>query len=221
MNSTYFIIVLLIFFSLGCDDNKNGPAIKSDDSITVSADTTQNRKIILKESNDEEDLPTNEYLSETLLPIRANFKRINSISNWSSIEERELWASTEGGEAKFFFKNENLEKVVTRHFGETFQLLVEYYLFNGELSFVFEKTYRFNRPIYFDSTAMKESDDTEVFDMSKSAIEENRNYFKKGKLLHQINNQDCGSPFADDYLTKEEERIITDFQKLMVLLKKN
>jgi hypothetical protein len=221
VNSTYFIIVLLFVFILGCHDSRNGSAIKSDDSITVTSDTLQHRKVNLKESIAGEDFPMNEYLTETLIPIRTNFKRINTITNWSSIKESELWESTEGGVAKFYFQNENLEKIVARHYGETFQLLSEYYLLNGELSFVFEKSFRYNRPIFFDSTAMKETNDTEVFDMGKSAIEENRSYFDKGKLLHQINNQDCGSPFADDYLIKEGERIKNDFQKLMALLEKN
>ena len=150
-------------------------------------------------------------MTERLKPIRANFKRINSISEWEAIYKKDLLESTEGGEAKFYYSHEQLEKITTRHFGETLQQLREYYLLNGQLSFVFEKSYNYNRPIYYDTTTMKENNDREAFDFEKSEIIEDRSYFEKGKLLHQINNQDCGSPFADDYLLGEQKRIKSDF----------
>lgn len=67
---------------------------------------------------------------------------------------------------------------------------------------------------------MKENNDTEAFDFDKSEIIEDRSYFETGKLLHQINNQDCGSPFADDYLLEEHKRIKTCFEKLIEQTKK-
>ncbi len=168
----------------------------------------------------EEDLPVNEYLTERLKPIRANYKRINSITNWTNIDTKELWETTEGGEAKYYYQKRQLEKITTRHFGETFQQLTEYYLMNGQLSFVFEKSYKYNRPMYYDTAAMKENNDTEAFDFEKSEIVEDRSYFENGKLLHQLNNQDCGSPFADDYLLEEQKRIKTGFEKLIELGRK-
>jgi len=174
--------------------------------------------VILKETFKEEDIAYNEYLAGRLKPIRKNFKRINSIAKWTSIDKRDLDESTEGGEATFFYSNKVLEKITTRYFGETFQKLTEYYLLNGQLSFVFEKSYKYNRPIYYDSTSMKENKDNEAFDFVKSEIEEKRSYFEKGKLVHQANNQDCGSPFADDYLLEEQNRLITDFKKLKILI---
>ena len=108
---------------------------------------------------------------------------------------------------------------MTRHFGETFQQLIEYYLLNGQLSFVFEKSFKYNRPIYYDSTSMKENKDNQAFDFEKSEIVEDRSYFEKGKLIHQMNNQDCGSPFADGYLMEEQKRIVSDFAKLKTMKK--
>jgi hypothetical protein len=64
---------------------------------------------------------------------------------------------------------------------------------------------------------MKEMNDTESFDFEKSEIIEDRSYFDNGKLLHQINSQDCGSPFADDYLLEEQKRLKKDFEKLIKL----
>lgn len=117
------------------------------DTATANNNTVTTDTVKLKETFNEEDLPANDYLTDRLKPIRENFKRINSITNWTSIDTEELSESTEGGEAKFYYQNGQLEKIVTRHYGETFQLLTEYYLLNGQLSFVFEKLYI---PIHID-----------------------------------------------------------------------
>jgi hypothetical protein len=218
---TSSILTLLTVFLIGCGtESENKKATLSDTTstlATVKVDSIQRDIIELKETFNEEDLPVNEYLTERLKPIRANFKRINSIANWTTIKTKDIWETTESGKAKFYYLNGQLEKITTRHFGETFQLLTEYYLLNGQLSFVFEKSYKYNRPIYHDSTAMKEMNDTETFDFEKSEIVEDRSYLENGTLLHQLNNSDCGSPFADDYLREEQQRIKTDFEKLIKL----
>jgi hypothetical protein len=218
---TYFILTFstVVFISCRTDtNNKNETA--SDTTATTTAvklASLQLDTVQLLETFNQEDLPVNEYLTERLKPIRANFKRINSIANWTNIKTQDIWETTEGGEAKFYYLNGQLEKITTRHFGETFQLLTEYYLLNGKLSFVFAKSYKYNRPMYYDSISMQENNDTEAFDFEKSEIVEDRSYFENGKLLHQINSQDCGSPFADDYLLEEQKRIKADFEKLLKL----
>jgi hypothetical protein len=63
--------------------------------------------------------------------------------------------------------------------------------------------------------AIKENIDNEAFDFDESKIIEDRSYFDNGKLIHQINNQDCGSSFSGDYLLNEQKSIITDFEKLI------
>jgi hypothetical protein len=218
--STYYIITLLTTLIFSCGIDKNKVTETQNELHSVSVDSLQPNTIQLRETFNEEDLPVNEYLTERLKPIRANYKRINSITNWTNIDTKELWETTEGGEAKYYYQKRQLEKITTRHFGETFQQLTEYYLMNGQLSFVFEKSYKYNRPMYYDTAAMKENNDTEAFDFEKSEIVEDRSYFENGKLLHQLNNQDCGSPFADDYLLEEQKRIKTGFEKLIELGRK-
>ena len=181
----------------------------------MQSDSLHKDTFQLKETFNEEDIPVNEYLTDRLKPIRINFKRINSIKNWTSVDTEELSGSTEGGEAKYYFQKVQLEKIVARHYGETFQLQTEYYLLKGQLSFVFERRHKYNRPLYYDSTAMKENNDTEAFDFDKSEVIEDRSYFENGKLLHQINNQDRISPFADDYLLEEQKKIKADFDRLI------
>ena len=217
MKQTIYILTFLLLTSCGQSNSEQTTTSVSDTNATgISHSDT----IELRESFNEEDIPANDYLTDRLKQIRANFKRINSITNWTSIDTEELSESTEGGEAKFYYQNGQIEKIATRHYGETFQLLTEYYLLNGQLSFVFEKRHKYNRPLYYDTTAMKENNDTEAFDFDKSEIIENRSYFENGKLLHQINNQDCGLPFAGDYLLEEQKRIKADFDKLIGQSKK-
>lgn len=215
-NKVYFSLTLLILLFVSCGKTTKEEVQKNKDSAFVKSD----RFYELKETFNQEDVPVNEYLTDLLKPIRTNFKRINSITDWSFIGTEELWETTEGGEAIYYYQNEQLEKIITRHYGETFQLLTEYYLQNEKLSFVFEKQLIYNRPFYYDTITMIKNDDTELFDFDKSEIIEDKSYFKSGKLLHQINNQDCGAPFASNYLLEEQKRIQTDFDILIKLRRK-
>jgi len=129
---TYYILIfaIVMFFSCGTDNRNKNETVSDTTTIatTVKADSLQRDTVELRETFNQEDLPVNEYLTERLKPIRANFKRINSIVDWTAIKTKDVWETTEGGEAKFYYLNGQLEKITTRHFGETFQLLTEYYL---------------------------------------------------------------------------------------------
>ncbi len=216
------LVILLMataFFAL-CSCNSNTPATTktaSTPTVPGKSNTPVHDTAILQASFQQTDTAYNDYLVAQLAPIRANFKRINSISKWTSTSTKELEETTEGGEATFYYVDGVLEKIATRHFGETFQQLTEYYLLNGQLSFVFEKALKYNRPIYYDSAAMKEGNDDEAFDIKKSQVEETRSYFSKGILLHQINNEDCGSPFSAEYLAGEQKEFIAAFEKLKAI----
>lgn len=207
-----FLFILLITFQFGYAGNH--PHTCSEFSL-IKEDTLR-----IKESINEEDIEANEYLKERLKPIQTNFKRINSITKWTVIKKKNIEGeSAEGGEATYYYKNKRLEKVMARHYGETGQALIEYYLLNGKLSFVFEKDYKYNRPLFYDVKAMKENNDTEAFDFEKSEITETRNYFEGGALLHMVNSQDCGAPFSGDYMRDEDKRINDDFKRLLKLEK--
>ncbi|HIB8178704.1 hypothetical protein [Elizabethkingia anophelis] len=179
----------------------------------------QYNTIQAKASFNKENIPVNEYLTDKLKPIRDNFKRINSIEKWSVIKQQDLFESAEGGEAKYYYQKNKLEKIITRIFGESGQTLTEYYLLNGQLSFVYEKNYKYNRPLYYDTKAMKENNDTEAFDFDKSEITENRGYFVNGKLIHILNSEDCGAPFSSDYIAEEQKSILSEYSKLLKLIR--
>jgi hypothetical protein len=153
--------------------------------------------------------------TEWLKLIRENCRRINLITHWSAVKTEELFETTEGGEATYYNQNGRLEKITTQNFGETYQQIREYYLMDGQLCFVFEKSFQYNRPMYYDTTAMKENNDTEAFDMDKSKITETRSYFLKGKLFHRNVNGISTSHNVKDSLEEEKEIMLGDFQRLI------
>lgn len=208
-----FIFATLCFTS--CTDEVTEEVVEESMTIEIHSQEVIKQEIPeLEASSNLEDELVNDYLHDELQPIRQNFKRINSITVWTTQKE-DTWDSTEGGEVTFFYLDEKLEKIIKRAYGETFQMITEYYLLNGQLSFVFEKKLEYNRPIYYDSLAMVENGDDEFFDLNKSEIWEDRSYFINEKLVHQISNQDCGSPFTQDYLEDEQKRLISEFKGLI------
>ncbi|MGU3373835.1 hypothetical protein [Chryseobacterium sp. M5A1_1a] len=205
------LFILLIAISFG--SAKGFHYAFSDLSVAEQGDT-----IRIKESYNEEDIDPNEYLKDRLKPIQSNFRRINSITKWTSIKKKNIEGeSAEGGEATYYYNKNRLEKVMARHYGEMGQVLIEYYLLNGKLSFVFEKDYKYNRPLFYNIKAMKENNDTEAFDFEKSEITETRSYFEKENLIHIVNSQDCGAPFSGSYMTEVEKGLNDDFKKLLKL----
>jgi hypothetical protein len=211
------IILGIILFLLVCCEKKTQSAKIFLDATNSTKTQTVKDSFKITESKNKIDNPVNEFLTEKLKPIRNNYKKINSIKtdNWSSIQTKSLDGITEGGEATFYYLNSELCKIVSKEYGETFQVLTEYYFLNKNLSFVFEKTLKYNRPIYYDKKRMKENNDTELFDIKKSEIIEDRNYFENGTLIHQLNSEDCGAPMSEEYLKEEQKRILDDYEMIM------
>lgn len=211
------IIILTLFLLIGCNDSGQNTVSQNDRLELVPESDKDLRE---KYEQQQQDTLSIDTISKRLKPIKENFKRINGIKEWTSIDELKLYESTEGGAATYYFLKDTLLKIVVVQFGETGKTIQEYYTKDNELSFVFEKTYNYNRPITWDSTAMKENNDTEVFDIDESEVIEERSYFENTVLIRQINNQDRDSPLAEDYLEEEQVRLKTGFEKLLRRLKK-
>lgn len=217
------LVIILTFWTLiGCNDDGEKSVSQNDRLQLVPEPDKDLRAKYEQQESDfvKNDTVFEEYLEEDLRPIRANFKRINEIKEWTSVDKRKLNQSTEGGAATYYFFRDTLLKIATIHFGELGKSIQEFYTKNGQLSFVFEQLYQYNRPITWDSTEIKENNNGEMFDFDKSEIIEDRSYFFKGELIRQINNQDCGSPFSKDYLKGEQIRLTSEFDKLIERLKK-
>ena len=167
----------------------------------------------------EKDTVIKEALNQRLKTIHANYNRINQIATWTSVERKTLNQSTEGGTAVFYHLKDTLVKVDAIYCGQTGKHIQEFYLQGGQLILVLEKYYGYHRPLIGDKTAKRGNTDTIPFDIEKAAIMEERSFFENGDLISQINNQDCGAPFAKDYLKKEDTRLKSDFGKLKGRLK--
>ena len=196
--SIYCVLALLSFLSIDCWAANKNEGLTNRASAFVQTDNLQ-------------DSATNKSLSDRLIPIKENFQRINATTNWTLIDVKGLWESLEGGTIKYYYQNENIEKIVTRHYGEMFQQLTEYYVLNEQLSFVYTKLYKYNRPMYYDENSMRKANDTEAFDFDKSKIFEHRSYFENGELIHQINTPDEDSPFK--YHPEEVKDLKASFEK--------
>lgn len=211
LKATFYFVLPIAFLFCRCESSVN---VHHPEPPNKNIDTN-----LIVESHNETDVLINDYMKEELAPIRANFKRINSIKKWSKVVQKDVYRSTEGGYVCFYYLKDKIEKIVERNFGESGQAISEFYLLNGELSFVLERSYHYNRPLYWDSTQMKESNDTEVFDFEKSEIMEDRAYFINGKMVHAVVSGDCGSPFNQEYLDEEGKRLKSELKALMLLAK--
>lgn len=213
MKSRFLYGVLIILISLG-----SAYAQKSNDQSSVFFATKAKDTVRINETFNENDTTNSKGLKKRLKPIQANFKRINSITKWTSVQKKNIEGeSAEGGEATFYYTDKGLEKVIARHYGEMGQVLIEYYLLNGQLSFVFEKEYGYNRPLFYDATAMKENNDTEAFDLKKSKITMTRNYFENGNFILINATTERGYNISADYPAEQEKEIKEDFKRLLKL----
>lgn len=152
--------------------------------------------------------------------IKENFKDINKITNWTSTNSIELTESTEGGELIACYDKSELKKLIVSIYGETYKQIQEYYLLKNKLSFVYHKFYKYNRPIYWDSTAMKDNKDDQVFDIGKSTIEEQRFYFDSDKMIQWINENNTKENSSTKEFKDKETEIANDFNRLIEKVKK-
>lgn len=213
MKYSYSILIVLLII-VSC---KKKEIVKDDFDKNF---TKENSKLYIKdsfkieESFNQIDSTFDKSLDEKLLPIKENFKRINSIENknWSSITSKFLEGSTEGGEVTYYHLKNNLEKISAKQYGETYQVLTEYYLLKGKLSFVYQRGLQYNRSIWKN---VPEESDEEVFDYKKSQIYESRNYFENGILIKQISDEDS----TPEYLNERQEEILRNFSKVIKLEK--
>jgi len=214
MKNRFLYGVFIILISLG-----SVYAQKSGDQASVFFTTKAKDTVRISETFNENDTTNSKGLKKQLKPIQSNFKRINSITKWTSVKKKNIEGeSAEGGEATFYYTDKGLEKVIARHYGEIGQKLIEYYLLNGQLSFVFEKEYRYNRTLFYDAKAMTENNDTEAFDLKKSEITMTRNYFENGNIILINATTGRGYNMGADYPVEHEKEIKEDLKRLLKLV---
>lgn len=192
---TGYAFVFCFLYGCGAEPVQKETLIAGKDSLerapVEEADSTAPEEpLMLKVSFQEEDVPVNEYLVRELKPLRDNFKRINSITEWSAVK---TWSRQKPSKeyAEYYVKDGTIEKIIVRDTVPGTRLLTEYYLLGGKLSMVIEKT------------------------LQTPEIVLDHFYFLDGTLVHAINSQDCGSPFSEDYLRAAQKGIMKEFKNLM------
>lgn len=214
---TRFVTALSLLAAVACQSEQQ-PAIKAGPAAPSSS-ARPRPDPLPRAVSPAEAAPTADELARRLQPIRANYQQLNAVRRWDKVVRRERHNSTDGGEAAYYYQAGRLAKVVTHDYGETGQWLTEYYLLpDQQLSFVYEKTYDYNRPYYQDSAQAQVMGDSVVFDLAKSRIEETRSYFVQGRLIRQLGNPVGGSAPPNKARQAEQKRLLADFNELLHLL---
>ncbi len=177
--------------------NDSSVAIFTDSLIQPQKDSESTHlSLKLTVSSHEEDRAGKEHDQIDLAEIKAHFKHINSIDYWDSLNHIAFDKDSTIVNADFYYQDRALQKVLVLSYSPSYEHFVEYYLFEGQPSLIIEK--RRDLPFH------KENETVET-----------RSYFKNGELVRQINNQDCGSPFAADYLVEEQLRMVIEWEQLL------
>jgi len=114
---------------------------------------------------------------KVVLDIREKFKEIenNYSTKYKRVEKELNDYSTEGGVAELYYDNDLLRKVITSFYGETGKVITEYFLWGGQVFFIYEREFIYNMPMYMES-----------YDETKTEVIENRFYFEKENLIRWI-----------------------------------
>ncbi|MBN1950782.1 MAG: hypothetical protein JW801_06235 [Bacteroidales bacterium] len=127
--------------------------------------------------------------TRAITDIRAKYKLINEqqdtyVKKTGPLEDY----STEGGEYVVYYAPENdPRKIIASYYGEMGRLVNEYYLWDGEVFFVFRQRYTYNSHIYMTEDIPEEG--IEAFDDSKTLITTNRYYFLDGQMIRWLDDE--------------------------------
>ena len=155
----------------------------------------------------------NPTIDQKLKMVLDKVKRIEAFHNYDNVMWIDIETNGEGGKAGLHFTNDDVWFINKVEYGETFRTEMEYYFDekNGNLIYMTERHYRYNRPMYYDEKVAKENNDTETFDESRSTIITHHNYFENGKLFYRINYNN--EPEKKDTLDKIGKEIIQELEK--------
>jgi hypothetical protein len=199
------LIILSLTFIVSCLNNEHQDKLNSNTIIDKKyINDTINKTSMIVESWNEKDSAYNEFLTEILSPIRSNYNYINSFNSWDSTKIYSIEHSdTLYNSMSWGYKNDTLYKITVIGFSLDYQKLSEYYLKNDSISLVVEKKLYYKN-ILIDTSQIN----------NNQLIEIEKSYFNKNRLIHKVEYGDCGAPFSEEYLNLEENRILTNFDKL-------
>jgi len=136
----------------------------------------------------------NEQISE----IKSLFKEtLNNKSSYQYKSVDDFENSTEGGNLKGFYEQNELKLIEAFYYGHMGKAEQQFYVENDEVYFVFIKNFRYNAP-----PTVSEYDD------NKTRLEEDRYYFWNNKMIRWINqNSEHVNVDSDAFQDKEKDML--------------
>ena len=148
--------------------------------------------------------------------IRKDYKSTNAIKNYIVKEIEDDEQSIEGGVIRYYFQNGIVKKIITEYFGETWRGATEYYIKNGKVYFIFNRTEKYNVPYYINADWYRENDVEigEVFDSKKSEIFEKRYYFDENMKLIRYTDENKKNIENVQKLKEIEKEILNEYFRI-------
>lgn len=126
------------------------------------------------ELNTQEEISRELTLEEKIADIKEKFRIVNfSAENYKKYSATLFGESSGGNEIIGFYnqdKNNHVDKIVEKYYGDMWKGIIEYYFWEDELFFVYSKESHYNKPITFDDSKIEKE-------------EENRYYFWEDELI--------------------------------------
>ena len=158
----------------------------------------------------------NSNVESKIVQIRKDYKGTNAIKNYIVKEIEDDEQSIEGGVIRYYSQNGIVKKIITEYFGETWRGATEYYIKNGKVYFIFNRTEKYNVPYYINADWYRENDVEigEVFDSKKSEIFEKRYYFDENMKLIRYTDENKKNIENVQKLKEIEKEILNEYFRI-------
>ena len=157
----------------------------------------------------------------TIENIREKYNEIHeNLKSYDTVSVDLDKGSTEGGRVIAYYDNSELKMIEAVWRGETGKRIIDCCYDNEKIIFAFDRKFIYNRPIYWDKNIATENGDNEVFNPDKTTINENRYYFKNGKLILWLNNDNNEVSLTDGKNKLAFQELMTQIYQIKGKLKK-
>ena len=155
-------------------------------------------------------------IENRIAQIRKDYANTNVVKNYVVKEIDDLEESTDGGIVKYYSQNGIVKKIIVEHYGESWNGLTEYYIKNGKVYFIFDKTEKYNVPYYVNADWYKRENVKvgEVFDNKKSKISEKRYYFDENMKLIRYVGENKKIDENVQKLKEIEKEVLTEYFRI-------
>ena len=155
-------------------------------------------------------------IENRIAQIRKDYANTNVVKNYVVKEIDDLEESTDGGIVKYYSQNGIVKKIIVEHYGESWNGLTEYYIKNGKVYFIFDKTEKYNVPYYVNADWYKRENVKvgEVFDNKKSKISEKWYYFDENMKLIRYVGENKKIDENVQKLKEIEKKVLTEYFRI-------